>query len=55
MGHRDGVKQALKSFFRRLVFVDKERIGKIGCGIKVKTFFGNQYFLRTKIKKSETD
>ena len=41
----------LKPYVRKLDFVDKERVGEVVCGIKVKTFFKDQYFLGTKIKK----
>ena len=41
----------LKPYVRKLDFVDKERVGEIVCGIKVKIFFKDQYFLGTKIKK----
>ena len=38
--------------FGGCVFVDKKRVGEIGRGMKVKR---DEYFLGTKIKKSETD
>ena len=43
-------KKMLKSYVWWLVF-DKKQVGEIVCGMKVKTFFKDQYFLGTKIKK----